>query len=56
MGNFGVNFAVSIRTVENDLAFLKKIGFINYIGSDKSGKYITTDRFKEFLEENNSFI
>jgi len=43
------NIGINERTVERDLAFLKRIGFIERVGTDKTGKYITTDTFKKFI-------
>ncbi len=51
--NVPINEPVNERTIKRDLTFLKRIGFIERIGSNKTGHYVTTDKFREFLKEVN---
>ncbi len=47
--NVGINDKISIRTIERDLELLKNYDLIEFIGSKKTGKYVVTDFYWDFM-------
>jgi ATP-dependent DNA helicase RecG len=44
-------FQVSIRTVENDIKFLRENGIITFVGPPKTGRYELTTRGKSVIKD-----
>lgn len=44
-------FNIERATAQRDMKELKKIGFITFIGSPKTGKYMITPKFNSIIDE-----
>jgi ATP-dependent DNA helicase RecG len=51
MAKMKTKFKVSLATVKRDVASLKSEGLIEFIGADKTGKYVLTIKGKELMAD-----
>jgi len=45
------NFSISTATAERDLSILKRLDFVTFEGTPKTGKYVLTEKGRKIIED-----
>ena len=43
-------FTISTATAERDIAMLKEVGFLRFVGAPRTGNYVLTEKGKKMVE------